>query len=81
MKVKLLFFASSRSITGDKELTWDISENSTVGDMKKELGLQYPKLVGMENILSIAVNAEYVDDSIVLSDGDEIAFIPPVSGG
>lgn len=81
MKVKLLFFASSRSITGDKELTWDISENSTVGDMKKELGLQYPKFVGMENILSIAVNAEYVDDSIVLSDGDEIAFIPPVSGG
>jgi molybdopterin converting factor subunit 1 len=81
MKVKLLFFASSRSITGDKELTWDIPENATVGDMKKELGLQYPKLVGMENILSIAVNAEYVDDSIVLSDGDEIAFIPPVSGG
>ena len=81
MKVKLLFFASCRSITGDKELTWDIPENATVGDMKKELGLQYPKLVGMENILSIAVNAEYVDDSIVLSDGDEIAFIPPVSGG
>ena len=81
MKVKLLFFASSRSITGDKELTWDIPENATVGDMKKELGLQYPKLVGMEKILSIAVNAEYVDDSIVLSDGDEIAFITPVSGG
>lgn len=81
MKVKLLFFASCRNITGTKELIWDVSENMTVGEIKKEIAAQYPKLASMEKVLSIAVNAEYVDGSIVLSDGDEIAFIPPVSGG
>jgi|TARA_B110000495_G_C22645146_1_gene382841 molybdopterin synthase sulfur carrier subunit len=81
VKIKLLFFASCRNIIGDKELIWDISENVTVGDVKKELALQYPGLIAMEKTLSIAVNAEYVDDSIVLFNEDEIAFIPPVSGG
>lgn len=81
MKIKLLFFASCRNIIGDKELIWDISENVTVGDVKKKLALQYPGLIAMEKTLSIAVNAEYVDDSIVLFNEDEIAFIPPVSGG
>jgi sulfur-carrier protein len=81
VKIKLLFFASCRNIIGDKELIWDISENVTVGDVKKKLALQYPGLIAMEKTLSIAVNAEYVDDSIVLFNEDEIAFIPPVSGG
>lgn len=81
MKVKLLFFASSRNIIGEKELNWDISKDCTVGDIKKELRLQYPTFIKTEKTLSIAVNAEYVEESTVLFDGDEVAFIPPVSGG
>ena len=40
-----------------------------------------PKLSGMERICRVAVNEEYADNSRILQDGDEIAFIPPMSGG
>jgi len=43
--------------------------------------VKYPELATINNVLSIAVNAEYVDGNTILNSGDEVAFIPPVSGG
>ncbi len=81
MKVKLLFFASCRDIVGEKEMDFEVSSNANLGELKRILGGSYPRLGAMGGILSLAVNAEYANDATILQDGDEIAFIPPVSGG
>jgi len=81
VKVKLLFFASCRDIVGVRELELEVGEDITIGDLKDELIVSYPHLRSIKKVLSVAVNAQYVPDSYKVSSGDEIAFIPPVSGG
>ena len=81
MKVKVLFFASVRDMVGTREIEWEESEGATVGQLKEDLVARFPKMSGLGRVLSLAVNAEYVDDSAVLRTGDEVAIIPPVSGG
>ncbi len=81
MKVKLLFFASCRDIIGVKEMDYEVDGLTTLKGLKKLLFVQYPDLKPLEKTLSFAVNTEYVNDSVKLRCGDEVAFIPPVSGG
>lgn len=81
MRVKLLFFASCKDIAGCRETEIEIDEGATVGEMRKTVFARFPDLKGLGKTLSVAVNAEYADATAVLCDGDEIAFIPPVSGG
>ena len=81
MKVKALFFATCRDIVGSREFDLEIEEGSQVGDVKRVLMAKYPNFPATTKGLSVAVNAEYVDDCAILYPGDEIAFIPPVSGG
>lgn len=81
MKIKALFFASCRDIVGNREMALDIEEGSRVKELRKKLLANYPRLATLDEVLSIAVNSEYVDDTTLLNPGDEVAFIPPVSGG
>jgi len=81
MKIKVLFFASARDIAGAKEMEWEEPEGVTVGQFKKSLVDRFPRMNGLARVLSLAVNTEYADDCTVLQAGDEVAIIPPVSGG
>ena len=81
MKVTLLFFASARETAGARETTWELPEGMTAGQLKRELGRRYPAMAALVQVLSVAVGAEYVDDEVVLHEGDQVAIIPPVSGG
>ena len=81
MKVKLLFFASCRDIVGVRDLELEVDEDIIIADLKEQLIALYPRLRSIKKVLSVAVNAQYVHDSYEISSGDEIAFIPPVSGG
>lgn len=81
MKIKVLFFASCRDAVGGKELVLDLPEGTTAAGLKDEVTSRYPRLAPLREKLLIAANAEYVDGTTVLKDGDEIALIPPVSGG
>ena len=81
MKVKLLFFAGFRGIVGEGEMIKEIPQGWSVSDLWNDLAEVYPKLRGYSNSIMNAVNQEYVEPSTVLKDGDEVAFIPPVSGG
>ena len=75
---KVLFFAHLRDAVGEEFLKLDAT-GKTVGELKAELALSYdfPKL----DTVMAAVNEEFAQDDEVIQDGDEIAFIPPVSGG
>ena len=81
MKISVLFFASIREIAGCKEMEWDIPEGACVGEFRRDLVDRFPGMAALEKVLSVAVNAEYADDEIVLMPDAEVALIPPVSGG
>jgi molybdopterin converting factor subunit 1 len=81
MKIRLLLFASCRDAVGAKELDLAVEDAISAGALREELARLYPRLKPLKEKLLVAVNAEYVDDRAVLRDGDEVALIPPVSGG
>lgn len=80
MKVKVLAFGIAKDIFGAPDASVDLGDNPNVGDMKAALELQYPRLGQLASYM-VAVNNEYADSDVVLSEADEIAIIPPVSGG
>lgn len=81
MKIRVKLFASVREIVGQRELVWELPDASTVSALSHRLVSEYPKLRALASSLKIAVNHEYVDPERVLAEGDEVALIPPVSGG
>lgn len=73
-------FGITRDIVGQRELVVESSGNFTVADMKHRLEIDYPALKGLKSLF-IAVNNTYAGETVVLRESDEIALIPPVSGG
>jgi molybdopterin synthase sulfur carrier subunit len=80
MKYKIKAFGISREIIGSKVLVLEIPEGYTIAAMKQELFQKYPSFAGLKS-LYVAVNNEYADEDVLIKEGDEIALIPPVSGG
>lgn len=79
MRVTVKFFASVREIVGARLQTIDVREGATVADVWHKYLTEYPRLATMS--LGYAVNHAYSPPERVLHEGDEVAFIPPVSGG
>ncbi len=78
MKIKC--FGIVKDIVGADMLPADGLSPKTVGDLRAELLKKYPELKGLTQFM-IAVNLEYASDDHALGADDEIAIIPPVSGG
>lgn len=76
-----MLFAGVRESVGQREISLDMAEGATVADLRRALSERYPQIQGLAASLSIAVNLEYSPDETVLAPEDEIAVIPPVSGG
>ncbi len=81
MHIKLRFFASLRERLGRSEDSCEVPEGATVRTVWETLKQEQPALVEVERSLAFAVAQEYVDGDHPLRDNDELAFIPPVSGG
>ena len=81
MHIKLRFFASLRERLGRSEGSCEVPEGATVKTVWETLKQEHPTLVEVERSLAFAVAQEYVDGDHPLHDNDELAFIPPVSGG
>lgn len=81
MRVRVLFFGQLREIIGRAEEVMELTDGASVSDLLAQLGRQHPGLEAFRSSLAIAVNQEYGDLSARLHAGDEIAFLPPVSGG
>ena len=80
MDVQVLLFGITKDLVGKQKITLSISENVTVAQFKKILQEKYPELIELDS-LAIAVNSEYAFDNELIHPNDEIALIPPVSGG
>jgi molybdopterin converting factor subunit 1 len=81
MHITTRFFALHRDIVGTASMEMEVSDGATIADVWARLGKQYPELVPATRSLMYALNQEYADPEAALHDGDEVAFIPPVSGG
>ena len=81
MTVKVLFFASCRDLIGERERRVILPEGATVRDLIAEVSSEHASFAAMAPSLMVSVNQDYVDRVAVLKEGDEVAFIPPVSGG
>lgn len=79
MKVAIKCFAASREIVGQNELTLNMRSGATVGDLRDDLFVAYPRLEGLR--LRFAVNTVYAGPEVELHAGDIVACIPPVGGG
>ena len=81
MHIRARFFALHRDVVGASQLELDVVEGTTAGELWVRLGETYPRLIPATRSLMFAVNQAYAEPGTELHDGDEVAFIPPVSGG
>jgi len=81
MKVNILFFGPARDLTGFEREQVEIAPGETVGELQARYESRFPRLRDVAGSLLAAVNQEVAGQSQVLRDGDEVAFLPPVSGG
>jgi molybdopterin converting factor subunit 1 len=81
MLVTVRLFARLRELTGTSELTRELPENAVARTVWDLLVREFPALGAYEPAISCAVNEEYARLTTPLKDGDEVAFLPPVSGG
>ena len=80
MKYKINLFGITKDIVGSNVTEIVVSQSADVQTVLGELKTNYPKLKDIKSLL-IAVNNEYAELDLILSENDEIALIPPVSGG
>lgn len=81
MIVQVKLFAVAKQLVGGDTLSVELPEQPTVADVRNALARDYPALSGTLARVVFAVNAEYATDQTRVSPSDEIACIPPVSGG
>ena len=81
MRVRVLFFGQLKEITGLAQEDADLSEGARVEDLFERYGRRFPKLADFRTSIAMSVNQEYAGWRAPLASGDEVAFLPPVSGG
>ena len=79
--MRVLFFAQVRDAVGAGELDLEISGSPDAAGLWRTLIAVQPKLSAYQNSTRLARNGEYADAKTIFSDADEVALIPPVSGG
>jgi len=80
MKITIKLFALGKELIGAGELSREYAKPVTVQMVIEDLKREHPRFAQLKSYL-VAVNMEYADGSRELTDGDEVAIIPPVSGG
>jgi len=78
-KYRIIAFGITKELLGGRETIIEIN-GQTVGALRTALNERYPQLLNLRSLL-IAVNNDYADEDVLLGSSDEIALIPPVSGG
>jgi len=81
MRVRVLFFGQLREITGVTQEDAELSEGARVEDLFERYGRRFPKLAEFRPSIAASVNQVYAGWRAPLATGDEVAFLPPVSGG
>lgn len=81
MRVHLRLFASLREAVGHEALELDLPEGATAEEAWRRLAEEHPSVAPWRKSLAAAVNRTYTRFDTALAEGDELVFLPPVSGG
>jgi molybdopterin synthase catalytic subunit len=81
MRVRVLFFGQLKEIVGFAQEDAELSEGARLEDLFERYGRRFPKLAAFRPSVAASLNQEYADWRALLTAGDEVAFLPPVSGG
>jgi len=81
MRVTVRLFARLRDLAGTSELAADVAPGATIADVWAGVVERHPTLAPYAGSMSAARNLEYARLSAAVAEADEIAFMPPVSGG
>lgn len=81
VRIRVLFFGVLRDITGRREDFLELPEGGRLGAIFEHYAGLFPRLQGMAQSVVLALNQEFAAPSAILKEGDEVAFLPPVSGG
>jgi molybdopterin converting factor subunit 1 len=81
VRVRVLFFGQLKEIVGSAQDDADLADGARVEDLFNRYGQRFPKLAAFRPSIAASVNQEYANWQSPLSSGDEVAFLPPVSGG
>ncbi len=81
MQIRALFFASYRDLAGADQISVDLPSGASIHDLVSHLREKGGSWLELPVRPAVALNLVYSQLTAVLSDGDEVAFIPPVSGG
>jgi molybdopterin converting factor subunit 1 len=81
MRITILLFARLRDLAGSPQLVRAVPEGATVDTVWQALAAEFPAVAPYRSSISAAVNADYARFATPVTDGSEIAFLPPVSGG
>ena len=81
MNIEVLFFASARDLAGVSQVRAELPDGADLKTLLRQLTQEYPALEPVVKSARFARNEEFVDLSSPLEDGDQVAWLPPVSGG
>ncbi len=81
MRVRVLFFGQLKEIVGTAEESAELSDGARLEDLFERYGRRFPKFAELRPSIAASLNQEYADAKAALANGDEVAFLPPVSGG
>lgn len=81
VRVKVLFFGMLKDIVGRSEDQIELADGARLESVFTRYARQFPRLTDLESSIVLACNHEFCDRSAAIREGDEIAFLPPVSGG
>lgn len=81
MRITIRLFGRLRDLAGAAELTREVPDASTVATAWNVLASDFPPMAAYARSVSAAVNADFAKMTATVAEGDEVAFLPPVSGG
>jgi molybdopterin converting factor subunit 1 len=81
VRIRVLFFGVLRDVTGLREDSIEIADGGVAANVFEHYSSRFPRLGEMSQSIVLAVNQNFCAPSVPLADGDELAFLPPVSGG
>ena len=81
MRVQILFFGQLKEAAGRERDTLELPEGARVSDLLRRYAEVKPALRPYYDVMAVALNQEYTEAGAALHEGDEVALIPPVSGG
>ena len=81
MKIEAQFFSRLRDMAGSSQLSLEMPEGATVGELLARLYAEHPGMQDWDKTLLIAVGLEFADRTQILHEGDSVSVMPPVQGG